>query len=54
MPSLCLSQSRCFMHFRPLVIIFGFSASYFLRMIMSKVGRYCDSNKNVDRKLHIS
>ena len=31
------------MHFRQLVIMFGFSASYFLEMIMLKIGRHRDS-----------
>ena len=44
-----MSQCRWFMHFRRLVIILGFSASYFVGMIMPKAGRNCASNKNADQ-----
>ena len=34
MPSLCQNPDL-FMHFRPLIFVLGFSASYFLEMVMS-------------------
>ena len=32
--ALLMSKSGFFMHFRPLIIVLGFSASYFLEMVM--------------------